>query len=317
MEPNVNPSAPAPAQAAAPTPQQPAHKAPPIGAPKAVAPPPPPIGQPSNAPRRIGDAPAGGTAAFTVTRGRTGGAQRVLIYGAAGIGKSSLAALAPDPIVLDTQDETRQLDVARVPTERLATWDDLRAAVRSHELWRPFKTVVIDNLTRAQQMAAQWCVRNIPDEKGRPVDTLEGYGYGKGSVIHADTFRLLLQDLDVVMRAGKHVVLVAHETTESVPNPRGEDYLRYEPDLYKSASGKTTSNIRNAVIQWADHVVAIYYDVAVDRGDNKAKGGGTRTIYTVELPTHVAKTRPPEGVEPRPIEYVKNDPTIWRLLGCN
>jgi hypothetical protein len=251
-----------------------------------------------------------------ITRGVVRDAQRVMLYGPPGIGKSELGSLAPNPIVLDLQDETRHLNVPRVPTDRLRTWDDLRSAIRAKALWENFATVVIDNITRAQQMCSEWVVANVPDSKGQKVDTLEGYGYGKGYQILADTFRLLLQDLDEVRRAGKHIVLVAHDTTESVPNPNGEDYIRFEPDLFKPGSGKGTSNIRNAVVQWADHVIAIYYDVAVERDSNKGKGGGTRTIYPIEMPTHIAKCRRPDGVDARPFMYLKGDASLWRMVGC-
>ena len=50
------------------------------------------------------------------------------IYGGPGIGKTTLAASAPDPVFLDLEHGTRQIDVAR--TGEIDTWDHLLAPAR-------------------------------------------------------------------------------------------------------------------------------------------------------------------------------------------
>ena len=54
------------------------------------------------------------------------------------------------------------------------------------------------------------------------------------------------------------------------------------------ASGK--ASIRLRVREWADHVLFMGYDMDVNK-DGKAKGSGTKTIYTSELPHFMAKSR--------------------------
>lgn len=274
----------------------------------------PPVSLPKQAPqdagRQIGDAPAAPAGGWHVTRGRQTTAERILLYGQAGIGKTTLASYMPEPLFIDLQGETSHIDgVARVDVD---SWDALRAAVRDANLWGPFGTLVIDNLTRAQQLAAAWVCANIRDKGNEKRDSLEKYAYGGGPQLLADTFRTLLPELDRVRAAGKHVVLIAHDIVDKVPNPNGENFLRYEPDLYQSGTGKNTTNIRSAVVQWVDHVLAVYYDVAVFDG-NKARGSGTRTIYPNPMPTHLAKSR----VASEPVPYNLEDPTaIWRAIGC-
>lgn len=221
---------------------------------------------------------------FAVISGKIDAAQRIVIYGPGGIGKSSLAALAPNPVFLDIEHGTNALDVPRV--EGLETHADLRACLQSSAL-DGFDTVILDSATKAEELAVAHALATVPNEKGHYVNNIEGYGFGKGYQHTYDQFMLLLQDLDRQVRLGRNVVLVAHECVTDVPNPVGDDWIRYEPHLQSPKSGK--ASIRNRVIQWADHVLFVGYDVAIEGG--KGLGGGTRTIYTTELPSHIAKSR--------------------------
>ncbi len=291
---------------------------PPVGAPpSAPTMPPPPMAPPGFPPppmdmRRIGDAPSaargGAPASFVVQKGPAEGPQRVVIYGAGGIGKTSLAALLPKPLFIDLEDGSRELDVSRIPRASVPGWDALRALLHSKETIAPYQTIVVDSATKAQEMAGAWTVANVPDEKGMRVDSLEKYGYGKGFQYLSDTFLFLLQDLDDIVRQGKDVVLIAHDVAFTVPNPNGEDFLKYGPDLYAPKEGGKAS-VRNRVVQWADHVLWIGYDLMVGK-DGVARGSGSRRIYPTELPWCLAKTRRAFD----PIEYVRGDDSVWRAL---
>ncbi len=74
----------------------------------------------------------------------------------------------------------------------------------------------------------------------------------------------------------------------NVPNPAGADWIRYEPRLQNPSSGK--ASIRLRAKEWADHVLFVGYDVAVDE-NKKAQGQGSRTLYASELPFCMAKSR--------------------------
>jgi hypothetical protein len=51
---------------------------------------------------------------LNITRGKQATASRVVVYGTEGIGKSTLASQFPKPLILDTEEGTHHLDVARV-----------------------------------------------------------------------------------------------------------------------------------------------------------------------------------------------------------
>lgn len=250
---------------------------------RTVAPPPPPRrGAPPPAPTAGPSAGNGG--AFSVRSGKIAGAQRVVLYGPGGIGKSSLARLAPNAVFLDIEEGTRNLDAPRV--EGVDSWGSLRACLQSSAL-DSYGTIVLDSATRAEEWAIAHTLATVQNEKGDRVKSVEGYGFGKGYQHVYETFLLLLQDIDAQVRNGRSVILIAHDCTASVPNPTGEDFIRFEPHLQAPKSGK--ASIRERVFQWADHVLFLGYDVAVKEG--KGRGAGTRTIYPAEMPTHRAKSR--------------------------
>ncbi len=280
-------------------------------------PPPPATARPASPPapaRRSPPPPSGGPAAapsdpsrFVVTTGRVAAAQKVVIYGPGGIGKSSLARLAPNPVVLDIEASTNRLDVARI--SGLETWNDLRECLRSPAL-DTFSTIVIDSATKAEELAIAHTIATVKTDKNQSVTSIEGYGFGKGYQHVYDTFLHLLVECDRHVRAGRNVVLIAHVCTAKVPNPAGDDFIRYEPRLQQTKEGK--ASIRNRVVEWADHVIFVGYDVASE--DGKGIGGGTRTIFTKEQPTHIAKVREAgAAIEQRPYEN-ENDGAIWPLL---
>ena len=245
---------------------------------------------------------------WAITGGRQTGAQRVLIYGPGGIGKSSLAALAPNPIVIDVEGSTRGLDVQRI--DGIQTWAELRACLQSATL-DGFRTIVIDSVTKAEEMAATHTVETVPNEKGQRVKSLEGYGFGKGLRHHHETYLLLLMDLDRHVRAGRNVVLIAHACTTPVPNPTGDDWLQYQPRLMGGTKKGECSN-RERTFEWCDHALYVGYDVVST--DGKGKGSGTRTIYTSEDAAHKAKVRGIDGtLDPMAFEHNK-DGAVWPLI---
>jgi hypothetical protein len=221
---------------------------------------------------------------FAIVTGKIDTPQRVMVYGPGGIGKSTLCALAPSPVFLDVEGGTNDLDVPRI--RGLRDFQDVRDCLQSSAL-DGFQTIVIDSVTKLEELVVANVIATVPHEKGARVTSIEGYGFGKGLSHVYDKFLLFLADCDSQVRRGRHVVLIAHDCTADVPNPAGEDFIRYEPRLQSPKSGK--ASVRNRVVEWADHVLFVGYDVVTDEG--KGKGGGTRTIYTSEMPDHIAKSR--------------------------
>lgn len=249
---------------------------------------------------------------FSISKGLMPKADKIGIYGTGAIGKSSLAALVPQagktPLVIDIEKGTFNIDTSRV-CEGIATFEDVRDVLHSKSLWDGIDVVVFDSFTILEQWAADFVLRSVPHESGHFVDLIEGYGFGKGYKHIADKFLLILQDLDAHVAAGRDVIAIMHDLIVNVPNPKGEDWLQYQPFLQEPPkNGRLRSMVRN----WLDHLFYIGYDVAVNT-DGKGVGIGTRTIYTQEMPTHWAKSRRLDGT----FSFVKDDGGIWKKLWTN
>lgn len=262
---------------------------------------PPPAGPPStNGPKKQ----------FSVRSGVAVGGQRVVVYGPGGVGKSELCSLLSDvginPLFLDIEDGTKFLNIDRCEPSP-GSFEELRQVLQADQIWEGFNAVVIDSLTKAEELAVQWTLQNVQNDKGNYVKSVEGYGFGKGFTHVYESFLPLLGDLDSHIRKGRHVVCIAHDCTTNVPNPSGEDWIRYEPRLQSPTSGK--ASIRHRVKEWCDHMLFIGFDLAVSK-DGKATGSGTRTIYPTEYPAWWAKSRSLAD----PIPYEQNNPEIWRQI---
>lgn len=227
--------------------------------------------------------------------------RRVGLYGPAGVGKSTLAALLPDSVTIDTEHETGHLAIA---DRRIASnWSELMAIVQDPSL--PGKHLIIDNASKVEQFCVDWTVENIPKEKGGMATNVENYGYGKGYRHVYDTWITLLAALDRQADRGKHIVFVMHETIETVPNPMGDDFIRYEPRIQKQRNGP----VQSRTVEWLTDIFFIGYDVVAS--DGIGKGAGTRTIYGKQRPAWIAKSRPARADRPW------NDPTdnsFWKEL---
>jgi hypothetical protein len=223
--------------------------------------------------------------------GESGG-HRILLYGPGGIGKTSRATEAPGPVAFIDLDNSlpklkTQLDLSHLKIVDAPTWADLRGVLQS-DGWDDIATIVIDTVTKAEEMAIIHTLANVKTDGKSIAEFVESYGFGKGYQYVYETFLPLLADLDRHQREGRNVILIAHDCTANVPNPSGENWLRYEPRLQSPTSGK--SSIRLRIKEWSDHVLFMAYDVAVNK-QGKGIGSGTRTIYTSELPSFMAKSR--------------------------
>jgi hypothetical protein len=215
-----------------------------------------------------------------VRRGPRPAPDRILLYGPEGVGKSTFAADAPEPIFLAAEDGIRHLDVASFPTPRC--FDDLLVALRELECSRhEFKTVVLDTVDWVEPLIWDACC------KKHNWEDIEAPGFGKGYNIALVEWRSLLGRLDRVRKAGMEVILLGHSQIRMFNNPAGADYDRYSLKLQRSAAGLVT--------EWADAMLfAIHEDfVKTAKDAKKAKGvsTGKRVVYTERSAAWDAKNR--------------------------
>ena len=233
--------------------------------------------------------------AFEITAGLIQSAQKVVIYGPEGIGKSTFASKFPDPLFIDTEGSTKQLNVRRYP--KPTSWEMLKDEVKDVIIRKPCKTLVVDTIDWAEQL----CIEQICTGHGKK--GIEDFGYGNGYVYEKEEFARLLNLLEEVISAGVNVVLTAHAQLRKFEQPDElGSYDRWELKLGK----KTGSHISPMVKEWADMVLFANYKtlaVQTDKDGKKFKAqGGKRVMYTSHHPCWDAKNR--HGLLPElPFEY--------------
>ena len=116
---------------------------------------------------------------FEMTHGKIAAAQKVVIYGPEGVGKSTLAARFPKPLFIDTEGGTNKMDVARFP--KPTSWEMLKNEVREAPA-TGCKTIIIDTIDWAEKL----CIATICDASEKK--GIEDFGYGKGYVYEREEF---------------------------------------------------------------------------------------------------------------------------------
>jgi len=231
-----------------------------------------------------------------------GEGEKIIAYGDTGIGKTTLMSMLPNPIFIGVDDGGRRIvnpktdkPVDHVPG--IDTFEDVRAAIHQPNLFPAGSSCVIDTLTRVEVLAERFVLDTIPKAskgKGAVVlaKNLKDYGYNEGSSHVRDTFRMLLQDLDTLVRRGVNVGMICQEQAITVANPEGSDYLRACPRLHHDKQYSTMLE----VCEWADHILRVGYlrtmvDIEADRSVGKAQSDATRAIFVGGAQDFLAKSR--------------------------
>lgn len=221
---------------------------------------------------------------MNITRGKIQKAKKTVIYGPEGIGKTTFASKFPDPVFIDTEGSTNDMDVARLP--RPSSWTMLLEEVEYVSKERPCKTLVIDTIDWAEMM----CVEHICDKHNK--SGIESFGYGNGYVYVKEEFGKFLNRLTDLIDIGINVVLTAHAQIRKFEQPDEMGaYDRWELKLGKKTSSQTSPLVK----EWADMLLFCNYKtfaVAVDDKGKKHKAqGGKRVMYTAHHPCWDAKNR--------------------------
>lgn len=220
-----------------------------------------------------------------IIKGKIKRAKKVVVYGPEGIGKSTFASRFPNPVFIDTEGSTNDMDVARLP--RPTSWTMLLEEIEYVEK-NPgvCKTLVIDTIDWAEQL----CVEHVCAKHNK--SGIEDFGYGNGYVYTKEEFGRFLNRLTDVIEKGINVVLTAHAQLRKFEQPDELGaYDRWELKLGK----KTQSQTSPLVKEWADMLLFCNYktySIAVDDKGKKHKAqGGKRVMYTSHHPCWDAKNR--------------------------
>ncbi len=220
----------------------------------------------------------------SILTGAKPGPRRILLYGTAGIGKSTMATCAPSPIAIQTEDGLNEIDCHKFPVA--TSYDQVLANLAAlYQEDHGYRTVVIDSLDWLERLIwAKVCAT-------RQAASIEDIGYGKGYLFALAHWRDVLDGLNALRdQKGMTVILIAHAKIERFENPETEPYDRYVPRLHKTATA--------LVSEWCDEVLFASYKVYTkvsEEGFNQKRaqglGSGERVLRCTERPSHLAKNR--------------------------
>lgn len=255
-----------------------------------------------------------------------GEGEKVVIYAGSGMGKTTLASMAPAPVFLPLDDGSRKIRDPRTgailkAVAGIESYHDLRDALHQPNLFHDVESVVLDTITVAEMLSDPYIFENYKKENGEKVSgSIENYGYGKGYRHALEVMRLLLSDFDGLVKKGKNTILLAQENAVAIANAEGLDFLQAGPKLHHN---KQVSS-RLEVQEWADHVLRIgYSETAVYSRDPKATKGKisstdtTRVIHTQGARHFFAKSR---TIREPLISFnvdengVPNDDALWQFM---
>ena len=214
-----------------------------------------------------------------ITTGKNKRAQKIVIYGPEGIGKSTFASQFPFALFSDVEGSTDELDISRLP--KPSSWEMLmQQAQYLKNNPNKCRTWVIDTADWTESLCSEYICAKSKKEG------IEDFGYGKGYVYLEEEFGRFLNLCSDLLPLGINVVFTAHAQMRKFEQPDEMGaYDRWELKLEK----KTSPLLK----EWADAVFFANYKTYVVKTDdkkNKAQGG-KRVMHTTHHSCWDAKNR--------------------------
>lgn len=210
----------------------------------------------------------------------------VTLVGEGGMGKTTLAASFPDPIIIRVEDGTASLtgreDVALTPLMQSSQGViDALTSLGTEE--HPFRTVIIDSVTQLNTLIESEVVASDP--KAKSINQAMG-GYGAGQSAVSERHRMIREFAGRLQAYnGMNVVFIAHAESETLELPDADPYTRYTIRMH-----------RKSVSHYSDNVDLVGFiklkTFTTGESDKKrAHSDGSRIMTCYPTPSHISKNR--------------------------
>lgn len=221
----------------------------------------------------------------TATKGKIQSPDLILIYGVDGVGKSSFAADAPNPIFVGPERGSEHLDVTRVPD--IKTYEQIKKVLQELlESKHDFQTLVLDSVDWIEPMIHE-LVCSESKNQTKSLNNAHG-GYGAGIDEANCYWRELFSQITALRDERKmKVIMIGHAQVKKFNDPQtNSEYDRFMLKLHD----KTSPILR----EYVDCVLFANFEVYTKQDDKKktrAYGEGGRLIYSERRPAYDAKNR--------------------------
>lgn len=210
---------------------------------------------------------------------------RITIYSDEGMGKTTMASQAPNPIFMRAEDGEGILKIKMLPM--LKDYQQMMGYLGSLcEQEHNFMTLAVDSLDHIEPLIWNEICRlnNWTNE--------EALKYGRGHAAALDLWRDYIDTINFLRNQRKMIIIqLAHAKAKPYQNPETEVYDRFDIKLNAGASAliKETSDI---VFFINDKVNVAVEDTAFNQKRKRAVGGANqRFLYSENRPASGSKNR--------------------------
>ena len=244
-----------------------------------------------------------------IIKGKIARPRKIMIYGPPGVGKTTWASEAPNPILIQTEEGADDIGTDRMPLVK--SYDEFMEQLRY--LFKEnngYQYLVIDSLNWLEKLIhAKICeehgASHIED------DSVKEFSYQAGYSFALEACDDLIEALTSFQETtGLGIIMIAHSRIQEFQDPTTATYDRYVPALHINKKG---IGFNSRMQQWCDEVLflneKVYTKVTEDKKGNKTDqtkgiGTGERIVYTERRPAFEAKNR--LGL-PSEMPYVKDE----------
>lgn len=166
---------------------------------------------------------------------------KMVLYGAPGVGKSTFASKAPNPLFICSDGNFEWLDLPEEHGIEVSSWKEAKEIFANRELLDKYETIVLD-LT---EDLFKWCEAEFVQKN--KLEHVGDLGYGKGYQITRDNFFI---EISKLISMDKNVIMIMHETTVVEKDRRGVEHTKHFPSsrmpdkLYDMIEGRVRYFLR-------------------------------------------------------------------------
>ena len=221
--------------------------------------------------------------------------ERIIIFGDGGIGKNTLAFLAPNSVFLPLSDGGKRIRCALTgkkcsPVTGVENYTDLLEVLDNQTFFKPNQIPVLDDLSTLEAWIEDYIIEKYT-VKGKKASSFRDFGWdGAGHIVFE--LRKMQTRIDQLIKKGITFVFLSHRQIVNMANA-DQDFII---STLKMRHQRNDSPLET-MFHWADHVVEIEFSdkeyTYEKRGPKTLTKvtGKERAIFTEREANHLRKSR--------------------------